>query len=81
MPASLVATAIHYSEGDANGLGYGCVPESEDMCALVVDWGRNGEWNGDYLGLWAENSRRPKRVVWAGETCDLLGVKSWTHWQ
>jgi hypothetical protein len=79
MPASLVATAIRYSEGDANGLEYGCVPESEDTCALVVDWGRNGEWIGDYLGLWAENSRRPKRVVWAGETCDLLGLKSWTH--
>jgi hypothetical protein len=79
MPASLVATAIRYSEGDANGLEYGCVPESEDTCALVVDWGRNGEWIGEYLGLWAENSRRPKRVVWAGETCDLLGLKSWTH--
>lgn len=76
MPASLVVTAMRYSEGDANGLEYGCVPESEDTCALVVDWGRNGEWIGDYLGLWVENSRRLKRVAWAGETCDLLGVKS-----
>jgi hypothetical protein len=79
MPASLVATAMRYSEGDVNALEYGCIPESEDTCALVADWGRNGEWIGDYLGLWAEKSRRPKRVVWAGETCDLLGVKSWTH--
>jgi hypothetical protein len=51
MPASLVATAMHHSEGDANGLEYGCVPESEDMCALAVDWGRNGEWIGENLGL------------------------------
>jgi hypothetical protein len=43
MPASLVAKATHYSEGDANGLEYGCVLESEGMCALVVDWDRNGE--------------------------------------
>lgn len=79
MPASLVAMAMCYSEGDANALEYGCVPESEDTCALVVDWGRNGEWIGESLGLWAENSHRPKRVAWAGETCVLLGAKSRTH--
>lgn len=78
-PASLVATAIRYSEGDANGLEYGCVPESEDTCALAVDWGRNGEWIVKNLGLWAVNSRRPKKVASAGETCVLLGANSWTH--
>ena len=79
MPASLVATAMCCSEGDVNGLDYGCIPESEDTCALAVDWGRNGEWIGENLGLKAVNSRRPKKVTWAGETCVLLGANSYTH--
>ena len=76
MPASLVATAVRYSEEDANGLEYASVPESEDTCALVVDWGRNGEYFGEYLGLWAQNFRHPKRVAWAGETCVLKVAES-----
>jgi hypothetical protein len=79
MPASLVAMATRYSEGDENGLEYGYIPMSEDMYVLVVDWGRNGEWIGEYLGLWAENFRRPRRVAWAVEICVSQGAKSWTH--
>jgi hypothetical protein len=42
----LATKDAHSGERDANGLVYGCVPESKDMCILVVEWGRN--WGIDW---------------------------------
>jgi len=74
MPVSLAGMAVHYSEGDEDGLEYRCILGSEGMCALVVDWGKNGEWIGENLGLWVENFRRPMRVAWAAEICVSQGA-------